>query len=327
MNVCQLRTSRLAERQRIGSDHRRNTRCKQVLCVEADRASLTLPVRPPADHADCVASEPRRPEAALGGPVRVPRKELRVLGQGPQGSRREPVRSPHLLALLAGRATVARLLSLADPLSDCSNSSTGNPLPIANRQPEPASRTERFSVPSSKASDVAQNPYFRRDTRRNYPKTEVVTQPELAKLLIAQGGFESSVIARGFLTSGGDCHRACAFSILTQLRRAPLGSRPFRLPRAPSRPPSRPTRPLRRSPRSTRPTPRSRPLRSARPSLPASNSRKSRAVFLKRRPTKCLPFLSRWSAVTYRWKPSAEQAPSDPNAYFPMVLYDTAPRA
>ncbi|GAA6044297.1 hypothetical protein JCM8097_006753 [Rhodosporidiobolus ruineniae] len=70
-------------------------------------------------------------------------------------------------------------------------SSSGSPLPRANRQPEPASRPEKFSVPSSKASDVAENPYYKRDFRRMFPKTEVVTQDELAKLLIAQGGFEA----------------------------------------------------------------------------------------------------------------------------------------
>ncbi|GAA6010357.1 hypothetical protein JCM11491_006284 [Sporobolomyces phaffii] len=70
-------------------------------------------------------------------------------------------------------------------------SSSGNPLPSKFRTPEPASRPEKFTVPSSKASDVAENPYWKRDFRRNYPKTEVVTQGELAKLLIAQGGFES----------------------------------------------------------------------------------------------------------------------------------------
>ncbi|GAA5851730.1 hypothetical protein JCM8547_001188 [Rhodosporidiobolus lusitaniae] len=70
-------------------------------------------------------------------------------------------------------------------------SSSGNPLPSHFRQPEPGSRPEKFTVPSSKASDVAENPYYKRDFRRNYPKTEIVTQDELAKLLIAQGGFES----------------------------------------------------------------------------------------------------------------------------------------
>lgn len=189
-------------------------------------------------------------------------------------------------------------LSLIRSHDSCSNSSTGNPLPIANRQPEPASRPERFSVPSSKASDVAENPYFRRDTRRNYPKTEVVTQPELAKLLIAQGGFESSVgrAARGPLgpRSRGTCSRD-HFPKLTLYHPTPPGSRPSRLPRVPSRPPSRPTRPRRRSPRSTRPTPRSRPLRSARPSLLASSSRRSRP-FLRGGCHHC-PAVSNWALV------------------------------
>lgn len=82
---------------------------------------------------------------------------------------------------------------LTHPPTPHSESSTGNPLASQNRQPEPASRPEKFTVPSSKASDVAQNPYFKRDFRRMYPKTEVVTQGELAKLLIAQGGFEACV--------------------------------------------------------------------------------------------------------------------------------------
>lgn len=72
--------------------------------------------------------------------------------------------------------------------------STGNPLVRVNRTPEPASRDEAFSVPASRASDVAENPYWRRDVRRNYPKTEVLGQHELAALLVAQGGFTASVV-------------------------------------------------------------------------------------------------------------------------------------
>ena len=51
-------------------------------------------------------------------------------------------------------------------------------------------------MPASRASDIAQNAYWQRDFRRMYPKTEVVTQAELATLLIAQGGFTSSVSAQ-----------------------------------------------------------------------------------------------------------------------------------
>ncbi|KAM0748569.1 hypothetical protein T439DRAFT_327826 [Meredithblackwellia eburnea MCA 4105] len=68
---------------------------------------------------------------------------------------------------------------------------TGSPIADAHRWPQPASRPETFVVPTSKASDVAQNPYFQRDFRRQYPKTEVVTQDELALLLVSQGGFTS----------------------------------------------------------------------------------------------------------------------------------------
>lgn len=38
---------------------------------------------------------------------------------------------------------------------------------------------------------VAHNAYYERDFRRMYPKTEFVTQSELAELLLAQGGIET----------------------------------------------------------------------------------------------------------------------------------------
>ncbi|KAI5480216.1 NADH-ubiquinone oxidoreductase 21 kDa subunit [Pseudohyphozyma bogoriensis] len=66
---------------------------------------------------------------------------------------------------------------------------TGNPLVVEHRWPQPGSRPEKFTVPASRASDVAQNPYWQRDFRRNYPQTAYVTQPELAELLLLQGGF------------------------------------------------------------------------------------------------------------------------------------------
>ncbi|KAF7288638.1 RRM domain-containing protein [Mycena chlorophos] len=62
--------------------------------------------------------------------------------------------------------------------------STGLPLPSINRFPPPASRPEKYSTPATKASDVAQNPYWKRDVRRAYPRLSVVTQPELSSLLI-----------------------------------------------------------------------------------------------------------------------------------------------
>lgn len=100
------------------------------------------------------------------------------------------------------------------------DSSSGNPAVRTFRQPEPASREEKFTVPASKASDgafslaarsrsdwafrrvltllnnftVAQNPYHKRDFRRQYPKTEFVSQSELATLLISQSGFTSCVL-------------------------------------------------------------------------------------------------------------------------------------
>jgi len=157
-----------------------------------------------------------------------------------------------------------------DPLLPVhSESSTGNPLASANRQPEPASRPEKFTVPSSKASDVAQNPYFKRDFRRMYPKTEVVTQGELAKLLIAQGGFEACVpLLLPVVSSSGSVR-------LADSNPSHTASRPSPPRRATRRPPSRPTRPLRPSPRCTRPRPAPRPA-SARQSLLAASTSASR---------------------------------------------------
>ncbi|KAI0298499.1 NADH dehydrogenase 21 kDa subunit [Russula brevipes] len=66
--------------------------------------------------------------------------------------------------------------------------SSGLPLPSVNRQPPPGSRPEKYSTPATKASDPAQNPYWKRDVRRAYPQLSVVTQPELSTLLIQHSG-------------------------------------------------------------------------------------------------------------------------------------------
>ncbi|EIM81167.1 NADH dehydrogenase subunit [Stereum hirsutum FP-91666 SS1] len=62
--------------------------------------------------------------------------------------------------------------------------SSGLPLAAVNRRPQPASRPEKYSTPATKASDPAQNPYWKRDVRRAYPQLSVVTQSELSTLLI-----------------------------------------------------------------------------------------------------------------------------------------------
>ncbi|KAJ7096332.1 NUZM, NADH-ubiquinone oxidoreductase 21.3 kDa subunit [Mycena epipterygia] len=62
--------------------------------------------------------------------------------------------------------------------------STGLPLPAIHRFPPPGSRPEKYSTPATKASDPAQNPYWKRDVRRAYPQLSVVTQSELSSLLI-----------------------------------------------------------------------------------------------------------------------------------------------
>ncbi|PCH43875.1 NADH dehydrogenase 21 kDa subunit [Wolfiporia cocos MD-104 SS10] len=62
--------------------------------------------------------------------------------------------------------------------------SSGLPIQGIHRYPPPGSRPERYSTPATKASDPAQNPYWKRDVRRAYPQLSVVTQTELSSLLI-----------------------------------------------------------------------------------------------------------------------------------------------
>ncbi|KAJ3484714.1 hypothetical protein NLI96_g5457 [Meripilus lineatus] len=62
--------------------------------------------------------------------------------------------------------------------------SSGLPLQGVHRWPPPGSRTDKYSTPATKASDPAQNPYWKRDVRRAYPQLSVVTQPGLSSLLI-----------------------------------------------------------------------------------------------------------------------------------------------
>ncbi|KAG1751514.1 NUZM, NADH-ubiquinone oxidoreductase 21.3 kDa subunit [Suillus paluster] len=62
--------------------------------------------------------------------------------------------------------------------------SSGIPLAGIYRWPQPGSRPEKYSSPATKASDPAQNPYWKRDVRRAYPQLSVVTQPDLSTLLI-----------------------------------------------------------------------------------------------------------------------------------------------
>ncbi|VDB95960.1 unnamed protein product [Peniophora sp. CBMAI 1063] len=69
--------------------------------------------------------------------------------------------------------------------------SSGLPLPTAHRNPQPGSRPEKYSTPATKASDPAQNPYWKRDVRRAYPQLSVVTQSNLSTLLIQHSGADA----------------------------------------------------------------------------------------------------------------------------------------
>ncbi|KAG6810977.1 hypothetical protein H0H92_009560 [Tricholoma furcatifolium] len=69
--------------------------------------------------------------------------------------------------------------------------SSGLPIASINRRPQPGSRPEKYSTPATKASDPAQNPYWKRDVRRAYPQLSVITQDELSSLLIEHSAAES----------------------------------------------------------------------------------------------------------------------------------------
>ncbi|KAH9810203.1 hypothetical protein DFH28DRAFT_903308 [Melampsora americana] len=62
--------------------------------------------------------------------------------------------------------------------------SSGMPLNEVVRSPPPASITTVQVTPASKASDPAENDYFKRDFRRMYPKLKMIDQSDLSKLLI-----------------------------------------------------------------------------------------------------------------------------------------------
>ncbi|KAF9531609.1 21 kDa subunit of NADH dehydrogenase [Crepidotus variabilis] len=69
--------------------------------------------------------------------------------------------------------------------------SSGLPLANEHRFPPPGSRPEQASTPATKASDIAQNPYWKRDVRRAYPQLSVITQSELSTLLIEHSGAQA----------------------------------------------------------------------------------------------------------------------------------------
>ncbi|CAG8771251.1 18077_t:CDS:2, partial [Racocetra persica] len=62
---------------------------------------------------------------------------------------------------------------------------TGVPVVGIYRTPSPGSQPSTYVRPQTKHSDLAQNYYFNRDARRNYPRLAVYTQNDVAKLIAA----------------------------------------------------------------------------------------------------------------------------------------------
>ncbi|RHZ49131.1 hypothetical protein Glove_529g51 [Diversispora epigaea] len=62
---------------------------------------------------------------------------------------------------------------------------TGIPLTGIYRTPSPGSQPKIYKKPITKHSDLADNYYFTRDNRRNYPRLAVYTQNDVAGLIAA----------------------------------------------------------------------------------------------------------------------------------------------
>ncbi|KAJ1998771.1 hypothetical protein GGI04_004855 [Coemansia thaxteri] len=62
------------------------------------------------------------------------------------------------------------------------------------RSPAPASQPE-YKRSVTAASDLFNNPYYKRDVRRNYPRTDVYTQPDVARLLLQAAGTAEAVLS------------------------------------------------------------------------------------------------------------------------------------
>ncbi|GAB5590574.1 hypothetical protein Unana1_05474 [Umbelopsis nana] len=62
-------------------------------------------------------------------------------------------------------------------------STNGMPETGVFRTPAVGSRPEKYVYPKTEASNVSNNYYFERDTRRNYPRLAVYTQQDVAGLL------------------------------------------------------------------------------------------------------------------------------------------------
>ncbi|KAI0769780.1 NADH dehydrogenase 21 kDa subunit [Trametes elegans] len=144
--------------------------------------------------------------------------------------------------------------------------SSGLPIASVNRYPQPGSRPEKYSTPATKASDPAQNPYWKRDVRRAYPRLSVVTQTELSTLLVDHAKAEA-------VAAPGEGQKAESSSVPAE-QQAPLE------------------------------------LTQAIASITSARKAYSES---KLPPTPPI--------AHKRWRPErAEDAPHDPDAYFPMLL-------
>ncbi|KAI9787809.1 MAG: hypothetical protein M1816_007457 [Peltula sp. TS41687] len=82
------------------------------------------------------------------------------------------------------------------------NRSNGVPLNARFRNPPPGSNPAHYDEPVTvPAGDIAENPYWRRDTRRAYPRISFVSQKDVVARLTAQSEEGEAAAAKG-LASG-----------------------------------------------------------------------------------------------------------------------------
>ncbi|KII92382.1 hypothetical protein PLICRDRAFT_102856 [Plicaturopsis crispa FD-325 SS-3] len=159
--------------------------------------------------------------------------------------------------------------------------SSGVPIAGVNRYPQPASRPEKYATPATKASDPAQNPYWKRDVRRAYPQLSVVSQKDLSTLLIQHSENPSYVAPP---SSQAVAHTLIPFCSAVE------GEEKSSVPAA---------------------APEPLDLAAAISAITSA----SKVYSVSKLPPR-LPIPHK------RWRPElAPEAPHDPDAYFPMVLY------
>ncbi|CAG8639662.1 10845_t:CDS:2 [Funneliformis caledonium] len=113
-------------------------------------------------------------------------------------------------------------------------SNTGIPITGTYRTPAPGSQPKTYKRPLTKHSDLAQNYYYDRDARRNFPRLAVYTQNDVAKLIAVSNA--KSIAAEGSDESTQVANIPEDLSLTEIIASAPTFYSPEKLPPLPGRP-------------------------------------------------------------------------------------------